>query len=216
VTTRRLATHAYMIAIQIHGKRIPNANFGLEPRVLDTQPTLRTQRKAVHKPMTCATSERAATIDPGDMKVISEEVVSASARKTLDAIADGNASRGSPDLKFTPWRGRPGPRRRRLTRLLLPAFATPTRCPSSLRPISLALGTHIARWYGGMRASRASRGVSPLAGTARQRAHERKPSERCSDCRCRDGMLAIGRDFARAVPAFDGSVAAPMDAPTSD
>ncbi len=73
-------------------------------------------------------------------------------RKTLDAIADDeNASRIS-GLKFTPGVGIKDEVVERLTRLLLPAFDSPKRVSRLFADyVSLALGSHVAQTYGGMR-----------------------------------------------------------------
>jgi AraC family transcriptional regulator len=73
-------------------------------------------------------------------------------RKTLDTIADdADASRIS-DLKFTPGVGVKDEVVEELTRLLLPAFDRPDQLSRLFADhISLALGSHIAQTYGGMR-----------------------------------------------------------------
>lgn len=73
-------------------------------------------------------------------------------RMTLDAIAeDADASRIS-DLKFTPGVGVMDHVVEKLTRLLLPAFDKPDQVSQLFADhISLALGSHIAQTYGGMR-----------------------------------------------------------------
>ncbi len=73
-------------------------------------------------------------------------------RKTLDTIADdADASRIS-DLRFTPGVGVMDRAVQELTQLLLPAFDKPDQVSLLFADhISLALGSHIAQTYGGMR-----------------------------------------------------------------
>ena len=84
-------------------------------------------------------------------------------RKILNAIADdANAPRIS-DLNFTPGIGVMDPVVGKLTRLLLPAFDNPDQVSQLFADhISLALGTHIAQVYGGMR----NVGAPPRGGLA--------------------------------------------------
>lgn len=77
-------------------------------------------------------------------------------RKTLNAIADdANASRIS-DLKFTPGVAVADRVVENLTRLLLPAFNNADQVSQLFADhISLALGSHIAQTYGGMKSAAA-------------------------------------------------------------
>jgi AraC-like DNA-binding protein len=73
-------------------------------------------------------------------------------RKTLDSIADDADAPRISDLKFTPGVGVMDPVVGQLTRLLLPAFDSPDQVSRLFADhISLALGTHVAQVYGGMR-----------------------------------------------------------------
>ena len=73
-------------------------------------------------------------------------------RKTLDTIADDADAPGISDLQFIPGVGVMDQVVAELTRLLLPAFDTPDRVSLLFADyISLALGTHIAQTYGGMK-----------------------------------------------------------------
>ena len=73
-------------------------------------------------------------------------------RKTLDAIADDTAAPRISDLKFIPGVGVMDHVVAELTRLLLPAFDKPDQISWLFADhISLALGSHIAHTYGGMR-----------------------------------------------------------------
>src|SRR5271154_5666445 len=73
-------------------------------------------------------------------------------RKTLDAIADDTAAPRISDLKFIPGVGVMDYVVAGLTRLLLPAFDKPDQISRLFADhISLALGSHIAHTYGGMR-----------------------------------------------------------------
>jgi AraC family transcriptional regulator len=73
-------------------------------------------------------------------------------RKTLDMIADDAGASRIPELKFTPGVGVMDQVVQQLTRLILPAFDHPDHVSELFADhISLALGSHIARAYGGMR-----------------------------------------------------------------
>lgn len=73
-------------------------------------------------------------------------------RKTLDAIADDAGAPRISDLKFSPGVGVMDHVVEELTRLLLPTFDRPDQVsPLFVDHISLALGSHIAQTYGGMR-----------------------------------------------------------------
>ena len=139
-------------------------------------------------------------------------------RKTLDAIADDADAPRISDLKFTPGVGIMDRVVEQLTRLLLPAFDSPNQVSRLFAEyISLALGSHIAQTYGGMRSVPApARRSRRLARTARERAHKRKSSEEISLLRIRERMLALGRAFRPRVSAFDGSIATPVAAPATD
>jgi AraC family transcriptional regulator len=73
-------------------------------------------------------------------------------RKTLDAIADDAEAPRISDLLFTPGVGVVDHIVRELTRLILPGFEKPDRVSQLFADyISLALGSHIAQTYGGMK-----------------------------------------------------------------
>jgi len=93
-------------------------------------------------------------------------------RKTLDEIADDADAPRISDLKFTPGVGVMDHVVAELTRLLLPAFDKPEQISALFADyISLALGSHIAHTYGGMRSIVApKRGV--LAAWQERRAKE--------------------------------------------
>jgi AraC-like DNA-binding protein len=139
---------AYMIVIQIHGKN--SRELWLDGRPIKTEP-LHAGGVVFHD---LRQGPRFYFHDPLD------SVNFHLPRKTLDAIADdANAPRIS-DLKFTPGVGVMDHVVGELTRLLLPAFDNPDQVSQLFADhISLALGTHIARAYGGMRSvAAASRG----------------------------------------------------------
>jgi AraC family transcriptional regulator len=131
---------AYMIVIQIHGKN--SRELWLDGRPIKTEP-LHAGGVVFHD---LRRGRRFYFHDPLDA------VNSYLPRKTLDAIAeDANAPRIS-DLKFTPGVGVMDHVVGELTRLLLPAFDNPDQVSQLFADhISLALGTHIAHAYGGMR-----------------------------------------------------------------
>src|ERR1700722_4234825 len=73
-------------------------------------------------------------------------------RKTLDAITDDADAPRISSLRFNPGIGVLDQVVAELTRLLLPAFDTPEQVSRLFADhISLALGSHIAQAYGGMR-----------------------------------------------------------------
>src|SRR5271163_4291457 len=93
-------------------------------------------------------------------------------RKTLDAIADDADSSSISDLKFTPGAGVMDQVVAELTRMLLPAFDKPEQVSQLFADhISLALGSHIAHTYGGMRSAVAPR-QGGLAAWQERRAKE--------------------------------------------
>jgi len=93
-------------------------------------------------------------------------------RKTLDMIADDAGASRIPELKFTPGVGVMDQVVRQLTRLILPAFDHPDHVSELFADhISLALGSHIARTYGGMRSVVAPR-QGGLAAWQERRAKE--------------------------------------------
>ena len=93
-------------------------------------------------------------------------------RKLLDEIADEAEVPRISDLKFTPGLGYTDPVVAALTRLLLPAFDDPSQITRLFADhISLALGFHIARTYGGMKAA-AARQQGGLATWQERRATE--------------------------------------------
>jgi AraC family transcriptional regulator len=93
-------------------------------------------------------------------------------RKTLDMIADDAGVSRIPELKFTPGVGVMDQVVQQLTRLILPAFDHPDHVSELFADhISLALGSHIARIYGGMRSVVAPR-QGGLAAWQERRAKE--------------------------------------------
>jgi AraC family transcriptional regulator len=93
-------------------------------------------------------------------------------RKTLDMIADDAEASRIPELKFTPGVGVMDQVVQQLTRLILPAFDHPDHVSELFADhISLALGSHIARRYGGMRSVVAPR-QGGLAAWQERRAKE--------------------------------------------
>lgn len=93
-------------------------------------------------------------------------------RKTLDIIADDAGASRIPELKFTPGVGVMDRVVQQLTRLILPAFDHPDHVSELFADhISLALGSHIARTYGGMRSVVAPR-QGGLAAWQERRAKE--------------------------------------------
>src|SRR5271168_4597057 len=93
-------------------------------------------------------------------------------RKTLDMIADDAEASRIPELKFTPGVGVMDQVVQQLTRLILPAFDHPDHVSELFADhISLALGSHIARTYGGMRSVVAPR-QGGLAAWQERRAKE--------------------------------------------
>ena len=131
---------AYMIVIQIHGKN--SRELWLDGRPIKTEP-LHAGGVVFHD------------LRQGPQFYFHDPLDSVNfhlPRKTLDAIADdANAPRIS-DLKFTPGVGVMDHVVGELTRLLLPAFDNPDQVSQLFADhISLALGTHIAHAYGGMR-----------------------------------------------------------------
>jgi AraC family transcriptional regulator len=93
-------------------------------------------------------------------------------RKTLDAIADDTGAPRIGDLRFIPGVGVMDHVVAQLTRLLLPAFDKPDQTSRLFAEhISLALGSHIAETYGGMK-SAATRSRGGLAAWQERRAKE--------------------------------------------
>jgi AraC family transcriptional regulator len=75
-------------------------------------------------------------------------------RKTLDAIADDAYSPRIEDLRFTPGIGVSDQILAGLGRVLLPAFYQPEQaCRLFVDHVTLAIGVHVARTYGGMKKS---------------------------------------------------------------
>jgi AraC-like DNA-binding protein len=93
-------------------------------------------------------------------------------RKTLDGIADDTGAPRIGDLRFIPGVGVMDHVVAQLTRLLLPAFDKPDQTSRLFAEhISLALGSHIAETYGGMK-SAATRSRGALAAWQERRAKE--------------------------------------------
>ena len=151
---------AYMIVIQIRGKN--SRELWLDGKPIKTEPLYAggvVFHDLRHNPQFCFN-------DPLD------SVNYFLPRKTLDAIADdADASRIS-DLKFTPGVGVMDQVVEEVTRLLLPAFDKPDHVSQLFADhISLALGSHIAQMYGGMRSVVAPR-QGRLAAWQERRARE--------------------------------------------
>ena len=189
VTNSSPRDDAYMIVIQIHGKN--SRELWLDGRPIKTEP-LHAGGVVFHD---LRQGPRFYFHDPLDA------VNFYLPRKTLDAIAeDANAPRIS-DLKFTPGVGVMDHVVGELTRLLLPAFDNPNQVTQLFADhISLALGTHIAHAYGGMRSVAApSRGG--LATWQERRAKELMSANLQSDVSIADVAtecsLSAGH-FARA------------------
>jgi AraC family transcriptional regulator len=122
-------------------------------------------------------------------------------RKTLDAIADDADAPRIADLRFTPGIGVMDQVVAELTRLLLPAFDTPEQVSRLFADhISLALGSHIAQAYGGMRSAVVPR-RGGLAAWQERRAKELMSANLQRDVStadiARECMLSAGH-FARA------------------
>jgi AraC-like DNA-binding protein len=131
---------AYMVVMQIHGKN--SRELWLDGRPIKTEP-LHAGGVVFHD---MRQGPRFYFYDPLD------SVNFYLPRKTLDAIADEADAPRPSDLKFTPGVGIMDPVVGELTRLLLPAFDNPDRVSQLFADhISLALGTHLAQAYGGMR-----------------------------------------------------------------
>jgi AraC-like DNA-binding protein len=131
---------AYMIVIQIHGEN--SRELWLDDRPIKTEP-LGAGGVVFHD---MRQGPRFYFHDPLD------SVNYFLPRKTLDAIADDADAPRISDLSFTPGVGVMDQVVGALTRLLLPAFDNPDQVSRLFADhISLALGTHIAQTYGGMR-----------------------------------------------------------------
>jgi AraC-like DNA-binding protein len=131
---------AYMIVIQIHGKN--SRELWLDGRAIKTEP-LHAGGVVFHD---MRQGPRFYFHDPLD------SVNFYLSRKTLEAIADEADAPRISDLKFTPGVGVMDQVIGELTRLLLPAFDNPNQVFQLFADhISLALGTHIAQTYAGMR-----------------------------------------------------------------
>ena len=151
---------AYMIVIQMHGKN--SRELWLDGRPIKTEP-LYAGGVVFHD---LRQGPRFYFHDPLDA------VNFYLPRKTLDAIADDADAPRISDLKFTPGVGVMDQIVGELTRLLLPAFDQPDRVSQLFADhISLALGTHIAQTYGGMR-SVVAPGRGGLAAWQERRAKE--------------------------------------------
>jgi AraC-like DNA-binding protein len=131
---------AYMIVIQIHGKN--SRELWLDGRPIKTEP-LSAGGVVFHD---MRQGPRFYFHDPLD------SVNFYLSRNTLDTIADEADAPRISDLNFTPGVGVMDQVVGELTRLLLPAFDNPDQVFQLFADhISLALGTHIAQSYGGMR-----------------------------------------------------------------
>jgi AraC-like DNA-binding protein len=152
---------AYMIVIQIRGKH--SRELWLDGKSIKTEP-LHAGGVVFHD---LRQSPRFYFNDPLD------SVNYFLPRKALDIIADdADASRIS-DLKFVPGVGVMDQVVAELTRLLLPAFDTSDQVSQLFADyISLALGSHIAHTYGGMRSVVAPR-QGGLAAWQERRVKER-------------------------------------------
>ena len=128
-------------------------------------------------------------------------------RKTLDALADDADAPRITDLKFTPGVGVMDYVVEALTRLLLPAFDKPDQVSRLFEDhISLALGSHIAQTYGGMRSVVAPR-RGGLAAWQERRAKELMSANLQGDVStadlARECSLSAGH-FARAFRHSNG------------
>jgi AraC-like DNA-binding protein len=131
---------AYMIVIHIHGKN--SRELWLDGRPIKTEP-LYAGGVVFHD---LRQGPRFYFHDPLDA------VNFYLPRKTLDAIADDADAPRISDLKFTPGVGVMDQIVGELTRLLLPAFDNTDQVSQLFADhIGLALGTHVAQAYGGMR-----------------------------------------------------------------
>lgn len=143
---------AYMVVIQINGKN--SRELWLDGKPIRTEP-LHAGGVVFHD---LRQSPRFYFHDPLD------SVNYFLARQTLDAIADDADVSRIADLKFTPGMGVTDPVVANLTRLLMPAFDAPGQIsPLFADYISLALGSHVAQTYGGMKNTIALRqgGLAP-------------------------------------------------------
>jgi AraC family transcriptional regulator len=122
-------------------------------------------------------------------------------RKTLDNIADDAEAPRISDLQFTPGIGVMDQVVKELTRLILPGFDKPDRVSQLFADyISLALGSHIAQTYGGMKSVVALR-RGGLAAWKERRAKELMSAnlhgDFCTRDLARECSLSAGH-FARA------------------
>jgi AraC family transcriptional regulator len=151
---------AYMIVIQIHGEN--SRELWLDGKPVKTE-TLHAGGVVFHD---LRRSPRFYFKDPLD------SVNYFLPRKTLNAIADDTGAPRLSDLKFTPGVGVMDQVVQQLTRLILPAFDNPDHVSRLfVEYISLALGTHIAETYGGMKSTVALR-QGGLAAWQERRAKE--------------------------------------------
>jgi AraC family transcriptional regulator len=151
---------AYMIVIQIRGKN--SRELWLDGKSISTEP-LHAGGVVFHD---LRRSPRFYFKDPLNSVNYFLE------RKTLDMIADDAEVSRIPELKFTPGVGVMDQVVQQLTRLILPAFDHPDHVSELFADhISLALGSHIARTYGGMRSAVAPR-QGGLAAWQERRAKE--------------------------------------------
>jgi AraC family transcriptional regulator len=137
---------AYMIVIQIRGKN--SRELWLDGKSIKTEP-LYAGGVVFHD---LRRSPRFYFNDPLD------SVNYFLQRNTLDMIADNAEVQRISDLKFTPGVGVMDQVIQRLTRLILPSFDDPNHVSQLFADhISLALGSHVAQTYGGMRSAVAPR-----------------------------------------------------------
>jgi AraC-like DNA-binding protein len=131
---------AYMIVIQIRGKNA--RELWLDGRPIKTEP-LHAGGVVFHD---LRQSPQFFFHDPLD------SVNYFLRRKTLDIIAEGAGAPRISDLQFIPGVGVMDHVVAELTRLLLPVFDTPDRVSLLFADyVSLALGSHVAQAYGGMK-----------------------------------------------------------------
>jgi AraC family transcriptional regulator len=131
---------AYMIVIQIQGKN--SRELWLDGKSIKTEP-LHAGGVVFHD---LRRAPRFYFIDPLD------SVNYFLPRTTLDTIADDADAPRISDLNFTPGIGVMDRVVEEITQLILPAFDKPDRATQLFADhISLALGFHIAKTYGGMR-----------------------------------------------------------------
>jgi AraC-like DNA-binding protein len=183
MTNPSLRENAYMIVIQIRGKN--SRELWLDGTPVKTEP-LCASGVVFHDLRRCPQFYFHDPLDSVNYFL---------SRKTLDEIADdADASRIS-DLKFVPGVAVVDRVVEDLTRLLLPAFDKPDQVSHLFADyISLALGSHIAQTYGGMRSV-----VAPRRGGLAAWQERRAKELMCAN---------LGRDVSAAAIARECSLSA--------